>query len=374
MKKVLVAPLDWGLGHATRCVPLVRQLLRRGCEVYIAGSGDSLALLTMEFPMLTFFDLPAYAPVYSRGSSMAWRMAAQLPKFIRVINKEHRRTESLVLEHKIDLLISDNRYGCWSASVASVFITHQYNILLPKYLSLASSLINRINHNMIGKFSTCWIPDIGNAESLAGKLGAPGASPPVRTEFIGNLSRFKEPHERPLKYDVVCIFSGPEPQRSALEKIVVGQVKRSGLSYFVVRGLPKSSPSQSDNTADFLDGEALQVLIEQSTMVIARSGFSTIMDLARLQKRAIFIPTPGQTEQEYLARRLMKMKIAYFMEQHAFNFDKAWLASEAYTGFCSRRQQSNLLERALDQILPTLPGDNVDSEDLQKPLVNEKFS
>ena len=137
----MVTPLDWGLGHATRCIPIIQELLNRGCTVLIAGSGDSLLLLKNEFPHLTFFTLSAYSPVYSRTQSMIWKMVSQLPKFADVIRKEHQQIEALIEDHKIDFVISDNRYGCWSSKIPSVFITHQLNILMPKSLKWVEPLI-----------------------------------------------------------------------------------------------------------------------------------------------------------------------------------------------------------------------------------------
>ena len=112
--RVFVTPLDWGLGHATRCVPIIRELIKQDCEVIIGGSGDSLALLKNEFSSLKFFSLPAYAPVYSTSSSMAGKMIRQLGKFIKIIRKEHDQIELMIARENIDLVISDNRYGCWS--------------------------------------------------------------------------------------------------------------------------------------------------------------------------------------------------------------------------------------------------------------------
>src|SRR5690242_17960774 len=117
--RVLVTVLDWGLGHATRVVPIVRALMERGHKVFLGGSGSSLALLREEFPTLKFIDLPAYDPQYSNGRSMVWKMCLQLPKFIRVIRAEHKVTEAFINENRIHLIISDNRYGCWSSTVES---------------------------------------------------------------------------------------------------------------------------------------------------------------------------------------------------------------------------------------------------------------
>jgi len=353
MKNVLVTPLDWGLGHATRCIPIIRMLIDRHCNVFIGGSGDSLTLLKHEFPKLIFLLLPAYHPVYPSSGSMVWKMAAQLPKFVRTIRLEHRELQVLISRHQIDYVISDNRFGCWSASIPSAFITHQSNIQMPKRFGWLGGLVRSTSKVLMGKFSVCWVPDYPDERSLAGVLGIrreKGES--GSSKFIGSLTRFGDPQQREQHLDVLCILSGPEPQRSIFEKIVVEQLRPSGLRYFVVRGVFSTPGKEMDETithADFVLSGDLQTLIEQSHCIIARSGYSTVMDLARLGKKAIFIPTPGQTEQEYLASRLKAKGIAFFMEQENFNFMTAWRESQSYKGFKVSGGETQLLSEALDQ-------------------------
>lgn len=353
MTKVLVAPMDWGLGHATRCIPIIRQLLRRNCDVYLAGSGDSLKVLQLEFPLLRSFLLPGYNPVYPSSGSMVWKMMLQLPKFITVIRKEHRYIDRLIENNGIDILISDNRYGCWSQKIPSVFITHQTNIQMPAKFKWLAGMVSGLNRKLINRFSICWIPDITGKKSLAGEMIFSG-NPSIPVQHIGHLSRFTKRNGRPIdKYDVICILSGPEPQRSMLEKIIQEQLKGSGLRYLIVRGVISEGMHSSDGVADhvdFLDGKELQTVIEQSTCVIARSGYSTVMDLATLGKKAIFIPTPGQTEQEYLAHRLMKMRIAYSISQDRLDVKAALERLKDFSGF-EFAEYDELLKNALDQIL-----------------------
>jgi len=287
---------------------------------------------------------------------MAWSMARQLSKFRRAIREEHECVQRYVREYALDLVISDNRYGCWTAAVPCIFITHQSNILMPKRFRWMAPWIRRINHAFIRKFTECWIPDFPGDHALAGELisfGKDGPNDAVR--YIGPQSRFIPTHDAKVVYDIVCVFSGPEPQRTAFENIVVPQVKASGLKYFVVRGLPAAREEQSnENCVNFLSGAALQSVLEQTSCVIARSGFSTVMDLSALQKRAIFVPTPGQTEQEYLAARLMKQGVAYMQEQHRFNLAIALEESKKYQGFTQSAADPALLTRALDNLFEPL--------------------
>ncbi|HEX6892077.1 MAG TPA: glycosyltransferase [Chryseolinea sp.] len=354
MKNVLVTPLDWGLGHATRCIPIINELLKRDCKIYIGGCGDSLELLKREFPTLTFFQLPAYKPVYPSSGSMAFKMLTQLPKFLSTIKQEHAAVDKIVKSSGIDLIISDNRFGCWSSAIPSVFITHQTNLSLPKSLVWLTGTLRRLNLSFIKKFSICWIPDYPDGRSLAGKLRLlREKKPAIKVKYIGVLSRFSQAKPRENLYEIVCVLSGPEPQRSAFEKIAVDGLTRSGLRYFLVRGIigQQNAPGSNHNQVNFLKGADLQAVIEQSECVLARSGYSTIMDLATLGKKAIFVPTPGQTEQEYLAARLKAKGIAFFVEQKNFDLMKAWSMSQSFTGFNQFPGDGHLLTDALDELV-----------------------
>lgn len=358
MKRVLVAPLDWGLGHATRCIPIIRALQARGCSVLLAASGDALQVLRQEFPSLFYATLPAYRPRYpAEGESMVWVMAQQLPKFLRVIRREHIALERIVREQSVDLVIADNRYGCWSASVPSIFITHQCTILMPRRFGWLASIVARMNQRSIKRFTRCWLPDYPGEASLAGKLVECGE--PVRgsgQRYIGALSRLLPATPRQKRYDLVCVFSGPEPQRTLLEQLVTAQVNASTLRVLIVRGLPggRTLPPLETRAevVNFLASDALQEALEVSHCVLARSGFSTVMDLAHVGGNAIFVPTPGQTEQAYLAARLTEKKVAYSVAQQDFHLDTAWHQVPLYTGFKPAvGARDVLLHGAIDEAL-----------------------
>jgi uncharacterized protein (TIGR00661 family) len=356
MKRILITPLDWGLGHATRCIPLIRDLIKRNCSVFIAGNGDSLTLLKDEFPQLASFTLPGYEPVYPSDGNMTIKIISQIPKFIRTIKNEHRQVESIIQANDIDLIISDNRYGCWSARVPSIFVTHQLNILMPKGLQWMSATLNFFNRELIKKFALCWIPDYPDkGKCLSGQLSDYNEDSLHNVAHIGPLSRFGTAQVSTGKYDVVCIFSGPEPQRTIFERKVMSQLESMSLRYFVARGTFSADHSTQEHKHPFVNSEVLQSVISQSSLVIARSGYSTIMDLAALGKKGIVVPTPGQTEQEYLAQRWSKRGVLYSMPQKSFNLELALKESSGYTGFADDCNHSaKLLERQLDHVLGQL--------------------
>ena len=352
-KRVLVAPLDWGLGHATRSIPIIRELQLKGCEVIIASSSDALVLLKAEFPNLDFFELPSYKATYSRTIPLVIKVFLQLPKFLSVKWNEHGEIERIVKEHQIDLVISDNRYGCWTKRVPTVFITHQINIQMPFALKWMQGIINYFNHRQIRKFGHCWVPDFPN-DRLTGKLTESGKLP---VKFIGMLSRFsKTKTDDVFDYDYLALVSGPEPQRTIFEqkiRLCFSELKGRKI---LVRGLPGMSEEivkLSDwDEACHLSADKLQHVIEQSELVICRSGYSSVMDLAALGKKAVFVPTPGQTEQEYLADQLMKKRIAYSTEQASFSNDDLLIAKD-YTGFVGGFSLDNL-KKEIDKLVLTI--------------------
>jgi uncharacterized protein (TIGR00661 family) len=354
MKTVVVAPLDWGLGHATRCIPIIEELIARQSQVILASSGRALALLRKEFPALNATELPGYAPVYPEKSSMVWKMATQLPGFLSVVRSEHARTEEIVRKYHVDIVISDNRYGCWSDSAHTILITHQSNVLMPRRFGWLSPWVKKMVRSHIERFDACWIPDFPDAR-LTGTLTSFGKHDfNVPLVHIGPLSRFAPRTDSEIRYDVAAIFSGPEPQRTILEKIIEPQLRQSGLRFFIARGLPGEAVNNArtkENAADFLTSSELENLLASSSVIISRSGYSTIMDLARMGKKAILIPTPGQTEQEYLASQLKKNGIAFSTDQKHFNLQLALKESHVYSGFENFPAENDLVKLAIGRLL-----------------------
>jgi uncharacterized protein (TIGR00661 family) len=350
-KKVLVAPLDWGLGHATRCIPIIHALLQEQCHVFIASSGNALQVLKLEFPQLCFFELPPYNVKYGKGNSLIVQMLLQLPRLLKTINKEHAQINEIVKTHDIDLIVSDNRYGCWSASVKNIFITHQINIILPLVIRFMSIVVNRYHHYLIHRFNEVWIPDFVN-RAMSGRLSDGTHRLKIPVHFIGLLSRFENYHQPIKRYEILVILSGPEPQRTVLENMLIEQLLLTKRSAIVVRGIPTGSEVQNiDNIKliDFLDARDLQGLIKDAKYVIARAGYSTIMDLAVLECNPILIPTPGQTEQEYLARKLKQSGMAYSIEQRRFNLEEAVNETAKYRGLRSNAERIRILDVLRDK-------------------------
>ena len=322
--RILIAPLEWGLGHATRCIPIIKELLNKDCEVFIAAEGATSYLLKQEFPTLNFLQLKGYRMKYSKKAyALPWKLLAQFPKILFTIYNENKWLKKIVGENKIDAVISDNRFGMYHKKIHSVYITHQ--LLIKTGNSLTEKIGQRIHYHFIKKYNECWIPDF-EVNGLAGELSHPKKLP-AKIKYLGALSRF-ELIVTEKKYDLLIIISGPEPQRTIFEDQILNELATFTGKVLFIRGLPENTkPMKNENTLveimNHLSAEKLNEAILQSDIIVSRCGYTTIMDLVKLQKKAILIPTPAQTEQEYLATYLMENKIFYTVRQKDFVLQKA---------------------------------------------------
>ena len=308
--KLLVAPLNWGLGHASRCVPLIKNYLAQGDEVVIAGDGVSLALLRKHFPELPYVNLPALDIRYSSSGSQVWAMIRAFPAILMSALRDHAFLEQLLKQQHFDLVISDNRFGFHTKQTRCVYITHQVFPRLPQSLAFLQPLAARIHRRVIRRYHECWIPDYEQIKgSLAGGLSH-GERLPENARYIGPLSRFtrQSADGSSSSYQTVAVVSGPEPQRTLFEQQVMARLTGadSAKTALVVRGLPQmpSTKLKKGNITlvSHLDDDRLAAAIRSCKTVICRSGYSTVMDLAALGAldKAEFYPTSGQPEQEYL--------------------------------------------------------------------------
>lgn len=304
---VFVAPLDWGLGHATRCIPIINELLKIGCDIIIASEGKQANLLKLEFPQAMHVFIKGYHLQFAKNRSKTiWKIFLQIPKILTAIRYENRWLRTFTSNNKVNLVISDNRFGLYHPTIKTVFITHQLLIKTP-FNKLIDRLLQKINYSFINRFNQCWIPDLEENGGLAGKLSHPTVFPVIPTHYVGALSRISHSDitaEQTIK--LLVILSGPEPQRTLLEQELCEQVKKLNYATIIVRGLPGSNENlnaQGGNIQFYnhLPANELQSLTRKSEIIIGRPGYSSVMDLLPIGKKCVFIPTPGQSEQEYLA-------------------------------------------------------------------------
>ena len=323
--KILVAPLNWGLGHASRCVPLVQRLLDEGHEVILGGDGESLTLLRRHFPKCRYVYLAPLNLRYGKGKRQVWSMIKVLPKLIAWAYTDHVMLQAVLREEKIDQVVSDNRFGLYTnhRSPITIYITHQLHIFLPEGWRWLEPLVSRLHARIYTRYNKVWVPDYEEPEkSLSGELGHPAIShqPSAfsKIEYIGPLSRFTQStNDNPqTTYGIVAVLSGLEPQRTMLERELVARYKDSQEKVLIVQGLLNRPNTRIKRGAitivPYMSDEELAAALRGAKHIIVRSGYSTIMDLDALgllhvpmtndQSPIItFIPTSGQPEQEYLA-------------------------------------------------------------------------
>lgn len=340
-KKILICPLDWGLGHAARCVPIINALIDLGHEVIIAADNAPLSFLKATFPQLQAVQLPGYTIRYTTNGCMNFKMLSQMPGFFKSIKKEHQLLQTIIEEYQIELVISDNRYGLWTKKIPTVFITHQLFI----QASLGKRWLNKINHHFIQKFNECWVPDTENSTNLSGNLSHTKKLNVLPTFFIGPLSRFSgKQFSSEQKYDAFVIISGPEPQRTVFESLIAKQAEKTALNLVLVRGLPSENEipiylqQKNIEAYNHLPTALFLEKINQSNLVISRAGYSTIMDLAVLGKKAVLIPTPGQTEQEYLANYHFEKQHFFTQNQQEFDLEEAIKKATNFSGIQMQHQ------------------------------------
>ncbi len=351
-KRILVAPLDWGLGHATRCVPVIHALLRHGAVPVLGADGGPLALLRNEFPALEHVVLPGLEVRYGRGGSQAWSMARQFPAMLRSIRQEEAMIARLVPELRLDAILSDQRFGLHSDQVPGVLVTHQVFPFTP----VAQRLMRAINRRHIARFERCWVMDEEQAPGLAGELSH-GRDLPANARYIGVHSRMapSDGTAAVAHHRVVAVISGPEPQRTLFEEKLIAQLHTVPGDHLLVRGKPGAGGEQRRGplrVVDHLNAADLRAALLGAGLIVSRSGYTTLMDLSVLGRSALIVPTPGQPEQEYLAR--LHRRTGRFLVQHQDSLDLRAALDRAPSP-TTPHPADQALERALQDLAALLP-------------------
>ena len=330
--KIIVAPLNWGLGHASRCVPIIHFLVENNFTPVIASDGNALELLQKEFPGLEFLDLPSYGISYAKNLKLG--LLFQFPKVLRAIKNERKVIANYLEQDKeVVGIISDNRLGVRNSKIPSVYLTHQVNVLA----GFVTFISSKIHQFYIKKFDECWVPDTKD-NLFSGALSKTN-NQILGLKYIGVLSRFKKGN-LPIINDVLILLSGIESQRKSLEGKLLSEFANYQGRVVVVQGLIENKQTVIETKGikmyNYLLSSEVEKEIKQSQIVVCRSGYSSIMDLAVLDKKAIFIPTPNQPEQEYLASYLEGKKMAPFSLQNELTKEKIKVVSN-YKGLSSEK-------------------------------------
>jgi len=328
---ILVAPLDWGLGHAVRCLPLIEQLRTDKQPVLLGGDSQTLAFLRKHYPDLPGVELPAYRVRYP-FRYMWFNMLWQSLRLLGTAWREHRILRKLRQQYPLKAIISDNRFGLFSNRVPCVYMTHQCHIPLRQLL--LRRIANGLHRSVMRRFDEVWIPDNPPPRQLAPRLSTP--PPGLRAHFVGLLTDQKPMVDRlPKTYRALAVLSGPEPQRTRLEELLREQFAPIPGKFALVRGTKKPYAKLADGSltvVDLADRTLISSLTAKSELLIARSGYTTVMDLAASGQRALLVPTPGQPEQEYLAAHLHRQGYCYAVQQNRLDLSKDLRHAQAITG------------------------------------------
>lgn len=347
-KRILVAPLDWGLGHSARCIPIIHALLQRGAVPIIGADNGPLALLRGEFPEMEHVRIPGATIRYSKGGSQLWSMLRQFPEMVRSVRTENALFDRIRRDLYLHAVISDQRFGLRAHQLPSVLITHQVFPFTP----IAQGVLRKLNQRHIARFDRCWIMDEREAPGLAGELSH-GRNLPANARYIGTLSRMR-PGQRGevAHYRIVAVISGPEPHRTLVDAILTEQLQRIEGQHLLVRGLPgKAEDEQRGNVlcVPHWGSAELAAAMAAAELVVSRSGYTTLMDLIALGRSALVIPTPGQAEQEYLGA--LHVRTGRFVVQAQHQVDvKAALGNGAAKARLGPFNDHQGLEQALDEL------------------------
>lgn len=301
--KILLCPLDWGIGHASRCVPLIEHFLNIGCDVIIGGGGNSLKYLKQRFPSLTFVDMPTTIIRYGKKGMISLPFYASMLRFVFNVRAEHKACDRIVREYGIKYVFSDNRLGLFTKHAETFYMTHQLNFD-NGFLGKCSAKIMKFLHlHYISEFNHCCVPDAENEGSLSGILSQTELKNIIHLGPLSRLAKFSSMNIKGSDADLL-IISGAEPQRSILEQNFVYKYSKDERQLVIVRGNVNACLENQVGNIQYIDNpsdEELASLILSSKRIFCRSGYSTLCDLAVLNRRAVLIPTPRQPEQEYLA-------------------------------------------------------------------------
>ncbi|MBD3317505.1 MAG: hypothetical protein GF344_17075 [Chitinivibrionales bacterium] len=353
-RRILVAPLDWGLGHATRCIPVIEELRIRGCDIFLGGEGPVVEMVRSEFPTLRVLPLVNYNISYTARAAF---LGLKFPFFVaRVFLRsatEHRQIEQLITDYKIDAIISDQRFGCYSQMVPCAYISHQLSVKMPSGFGAVEQLVRRGLYHAADRYTQLWIPDWPGEDNLTGELSRKYPLPPNH-RFIGLLSRFipQKNNDKKQDIDLLVMLSGPEPQRTLLERRIRAQLEHFDGRAVVLLGRPeeRETVKGSIEYIPHAPTETIADLLARAKAVVCRGGYSTIMELVSLGKKAVLIPTPGQTEQQYLARYLCTKGYFAHQSQKGFNLSHALAALSKISGPPTPPPHRNTLKDAIEEL------------------------
>ncbi len=353
-----MCPLEWGLGHAGRMIPLIRILQEKGHDILIGAGRKLQVFFRNEVTDVRYIDLPGFRPSYSRYLPQYAALLLRVPVLLFHIAAEHVRLKKIIKDNKIDIVISDNRFGLWNRNIKTIYITHQVRIPFPGKFRSLERIGTGFHRFFIKRYSYCLVPDLPGELNLSGRLSH-GVSLSGTTRYIGILSRFTECYPacqsgKDLIPDITLVLSGPEPQKGILRDKVVRLLKKTGSESVILEGKPGNSECvRTGNIISYnhLSSGEMKAILSNSKYVITRSGYTSIMELVSMNRTALLIPTPGQTEQEYLADHLSAKGWFTTVSQNKLNSGTILQSSIPVDSGRILAESRVLLEEALNEVL-----------------------
>ncbi len=357
MGHVFISPLNWGLGHSTRDIPIINELLSHGHEVTIGTSGNALALLKRECPECNFILFKDYPAPYSASRFFLPKFVASIPILLRALARERKKLDQILADNKFDLIISDNRMGVYSNKIPSYFITHQLRFSLPSYLYPFEMLTIPVNSFFHIKYDGVIVPDVApNGNNLSGKLCRSNLDATNQRVYYAGILTSAKKMQVDEDLDYLIIVSGPEPQRTKLEEIILKQVQKLPGEKVVLLGSPQKERHEKldEHTTvhSYISTEEKAELMNRARFIIARSGYTTMMEIAELDKKhGLFTPTPGQTEQEYLSRYYARQGWFLSRSQYRIKLPEDTHAAMQYRGFPQMSKTRENVARLYQDVL-----------------------
>lgn len=289
-KRILISVLNWGMGHVSRSIGIIYQLIKQENTVIIACDDSQKKIFSEYFPELQFISHEGYPFQFDGKGNFRWDLTKRLSKLKTRLTEERKQVTSYVGQHNIDVVLSDHRYGFLSKDVPSVFITHQVNLPVKWYEKIVDSFHKRL----MSSFRFIWVLDFDDSR-LAGRLSQVDKND--KCIHIGPYSRF-------MLYDKVISKSATQ-LLVASGPIIYAQLfvdnqldKQSAVNLKVIAPTDVVVPREFERVANNWHSQDQAFLVAQK--IISRPGYSTIMDAHFLECETEFYPTPGQEEQIYL--------------------------------------------------------------------------
>jgi len=331
--KILFGVFDWGLGHATRDIPLIKELCKKN-EVYLLSTGLALKILKDYFRDRCFYyDVPSLYPPYTKTAFFRLKFVLSCPWMLKTLRQARKQTEQIITREKFDAVVSDCRYDVYDRPENSYLINHQLRFKTPLGAEWAFELWLA---SRMKKYRYVFVPDF-EEHNLSGHLSHNlRYISEDKIRYIGILSHLSK-LDKEQDIDYFVSLSGPEPQRVVLEKKIISQLNQLKGRVVIAGGNPEGQEKKLPGDAEFysfLKTEQQQDIMSRSKFVITRSGYTTIMELAELdRKKALLMPTPNQTEQEYLADYYEEKRYFHHISQYKLQLDRDIEESKRFEGF-----------------------------------------